>query len=414
MRSLFRKGANESGLPSPAASPSPPAVETVAGLPGARATAIDVDFLEADLTRMIADVLDAVSTANRGIAKAGDSIGDIRARSGGLAALAEGAIRDAERLQQATASFSAASQDIGVQAKRADAIVDEAAMAAEAARANADGLRTSSAQIGPVIGLIGAVARQTNLLALNATIEAARAGEAGRGFAVVATEVKALSVETRNATEEIGRRVEALQADASRLIDAVGEIGERIREIRPLVAAVSKAVETQLAANAGFVAATQETHGFVDRVGESAREIEGATAEVGRASGEAGDSARHAAMLSEQLRQRFVQFLRESELGDRRRHDRILHEARVRLSAPGVSIGGRTLDISSGGALVALDARDGVEPGAKFHIEIGGVGRTVARVAGLSAMGVHLAFEDMEEAFRQALATRLTALSGNV
>jgi hypothetical protein len=61
----------------------------------------------------------------------------------------------------------------------------------------------------------------------------------------------------------------------------------------------------------------------------------------------------------------------------------------------------------------ATNARDDVEPGAKYHIEIGGVGRTVARVAGLSAMGAHLAFEDMEEAFRQALATRLTALSGN-
>ena len=82
-------------------------------------------------------------------------------------------------------------------------------------------LGESSAEIGNVIKVITSIAEQTNLLALNATIEAARAGEAGKGFAVVATEVKDLAQETARATEDISRRVEAIQADTDGAVTAI-------------------------------------------------------------------------------------------------------------------------------------------------------------------------------------------------
>ena len=74
-------------------------------------------------------------------------------------------------------------------------------------------LGESSAEIGNVIKVITSIAQQTNLLALNATIEAARAGEAGKGFAVVANEVKELAKQTAKATEDISRKIEAIQGD---------------------------------------------------------------------------------------------------------------------------------------------------------------------------------------------------------
>ena len=64
-------------------------------------------------------------------------------------------------------------------------------------------LHDDISKVVTVAGKIDGIAKQTNLLALNATIEAARAGDAGRGFSVVAGEVKALSMETGEATAEI-------------------------------------------------------------------------------------------------------------------------------------------------------------------------------------------------------------------
>lgn len=57
--------------------------------------------------------------------------------------------------------------------------------------------------IRSLVEAVTSISEQTNLLALNAAIEAARAGEHGRGFAVVAEEVRNLSTQTKNITNEI-------------------------------------------------------------------------------------------------------------------------------------------------------------------------------------------------------------------
>ena len=98
-----------------------------------------------------------------------------------------------------------------------------------------------------MVKVITSIAEQTNLLALNATIEAARAGEAGKGFAVVANEVKELAQETARATEDIARRVEAIQADAAGAVDAIGQIGDVIARISDFQTTIASAVEEQTA-----------------------------------------------------------------------------------------------------------------------------------------------------------------------
>jgi methyl-accepting chemotaxis protein len=111
-------------------------------------------------------------------------------------------------------------------------------------------LGSSSAEIGNVIKVITGIAEQTNLLALNATIEAARAGELGKGFAVVATEVKELAQETAKATEDVSLRIQAIQADSTRAVEAIAQIGGTVGQINELQATIAAAVEEQTAAAA--------------------------------------------------------------------------------------------------------------------------------------------------------------------
>ena len=149
------------------------------------------------------------------------------------------ASRDLTQLAAAIEELARSSEDIGFQVRKADDLTREANASAELAGRGVEGLKKSSTQIGHVLSLISTVARQTNLLALNATIEAARAGEAGRGFAVVAAEVKKLSQETQQATEEIAQKINALQSDAAACFEAVQRITDVIKVLRPLFAEVA-------------------------------------------------------------------------------------------------------------------------------------------------------------------------------
>ena len=106
-------------------------------------------------------------------------------------------------------------------------------------------LGVSSAEIGNVIKVITSIAEQTNLLALNATIEAARAGEAGKGFAVVANEVKELAKQTGAATEDIGKKIAAIQRDTQTAVDSIGTIGTVINHINDIANTIASAVEEQ-------------------------------------------------------------------------------------------------------------------------------------------------------------------------
>ena len=118
---------------------------------------------------------------------------------------------------------------------------------AEETNQTIDKLGVSGQEIGKVIKVITSIAQQTNLLALNATIEAARAGEAGKGFAVVANEVKELAKETARATEEIGQKIDAIQADTQAAVRAIGQVSEIINQVNDISGTIATAVEEQTA-----------------------------------------------------------------------------------------------------------------------------------------------------------------------
>ena len=143
--------------------------------------------------------------------------------------------------------MGASIREISQNATEAAQVAAEAVTLAATTSVTMNKLGESSTEIGNVIKVITAIAEQTNLLALNATIEAARAGELGKGFAVVASEVKDLAQETARATEDISRRVEAIQADTGTAVTAIEEITRVIARISDFQTTIASAVEEQTA-----------------------------------------------------------------------------------------------------------------------------------------------------------------------
>jgi len=136
-------------------------------------------------------------------------------------------------------------KEIAKNATEAAKVATSAVKLAETTTTTVSKLGDSSTEIGQVIKVITSIAQQTNLLALNATIEAARAGEAGKGFAVVANEVKELAKETARATEDISRKIEAIQADTKAAVDAIASISGVIHQINDISSTIATAVEEQ-------------------------------------------------------------------------------------------------------------------------------------------------------------------------
>ncbi len=136
-------------------------------------------------------------------------------------------------------------KDIAKNATEAARVAVSAVKVAESTTTTVSKLGESSVEIGQVIKVITSIAQQTNLLALNATIEAARAGEAGKGFAVVANEVKELAKETAKATEDISRKIEAIQANTKAAVDAIASISGAINQVNDISGTIASAVEEQ-------------------------------------------------------------------------------------------------------------------------------------------------------------------------
>jgi methyl-accepting chemotaxis protein len=169
------------------------------------------------------------------------------AQAGVVASAAEQVSRNVQAVAAGAEEMGASIQEIARNSTEAAKVASRATTVATETNEQVARLGESSQEIGNVVKVITSIAEQTNLLALNATIEAARAGEAGKGFAVVAGEVKELAQETAKATEDIAHRVEAIQADTTAAVEAIGQISSIVASINDYQLTIASAVEEQTA-----------------------------------------------------------------------------------------------------------------------------------------------------------------------
>jgi methyl-accepting chemotaxis protein len=222
------------------------------------------------------------------------SVEQTSARTQEVSAVAEQVSRNVQTVAAGAEEMGASIREISTNAAEAARIAGEAVTVAQSTKQTVAKLGDSSKAIEDVLRVITGIAEQTNLLALNATIEAARAGESGKGFAVVATEVKDLAQETAKATEDIARRIEAIQSDTTSAVAAIARIDEVVSQISDYQTTIASAVEEQ-------TATTSEMSRGVTEAAQGTGSIASAVVDVSTVSGETEQDAAQARTAAEGL-----------------------------------------------------------------------------------------------------------------
>ncbi len=265
------------------------------------------------------EILSQIAETAKDVSGASDSLSNtsqqISANSEETSAQAKVVSDSAQQVSQNLQTVATGAEEMGVSireiaknATEAARVATSAVKVAETTTTTVSKLGESSNEIGQVIKVITSIAQQTNLLALNATIEAARAGEAGKGFAVVANEVKELAKETAKATEDISRKIEAIQTDTKAAVEAIASISEVINQVNGISTTIATAVEEQNATTNEMARNVSEAAHSSGEITSNISGVAQAAESTSRGAGDTQKAAQQLVETSAELRRLVEQF----------------------------------------------------------------------------------------------------------
>lgn len=179
-----------------------------------------------DSTISLAENMTAVASASSRQSAAAQSIGiALEQMTVSIDRVADGA-RETKAIagssrqasQAGATAVAEAAQEIGEIAAYVDRLSD-----------GVSSLGERSGDIRGIIDVIRKISDKTSMLALNAAVEAARAGEHGRGFAIVAGEIRALAVQSGEATQRIADLIEDIRTRIDSIVQEMQSGRDRVR-----------------------------------------------------------------------------------------------------------------------------------------------------------------------------------------
>ena len=368
-----------------------------------------LELLELELAAMIRQLERAANSVAKGAESTASTLSAIRHRADALTDRTSSAQATAETFSQSAEKFTQSAHGIGTQVRDASKLADEASEAAREAGLNVERLRESSAAIGNVVNLIATIAKQTTLLALNSTIEAARAGAAGKGFAVVASEVKALAVQTQNATEEIKRKIDALQQDAATSFDAVHRITAAIDAIKPVFAHVNGAVAEQNETTGEITQNAASASQFIVSVGTSSAEIDNAAREAETHGESVALAGKAVTMFAEKLKTRCAVLLRQNE-NEERRAERMPCRLQIEIESGGSRVNAEVFEISADGLLIGGAGAASLPLQQVMRAKLQDIGACNIRVTGQTNGGAQTEFVSPDAALKDKIEDKVWSI----
>nr|BFE58031.1 CHASE3 domain-containing protein [Dactylosporangium thailandense] len=261
----------------------------------------DLDTAMASVRATVQDLAGTAATLSSAAAELSKVSGDLNLGATEASGKATSAAQAADEVNTNVQSVAAGAeqmtasiQEIATTSSRAAEVANQSLEIARGTTEQLTTLGQASTQIGEVVRLITSIAEQTNLLALNATIEAARAGDAGKGFAVVASEVKDLAQETARATEDITKRIGAIQAGSDGASAAMQRIEDVIGQLTEFSHTIAAAVEEQSAT-------TNEMTRSINDAARGAGEVQANFSGVAEVTTATSGSAKHSQRAADDL-----------------------------------------------------------------------------------------------------------------
>ena len=404
---LFRRAAP---APAPESQAKPAVVTEAADHSEAESIRQILELLEIELGGMIRQLDRAAGSVAGGAEATAVTLATVRQRTDALSLRSSEAESTAAIFSHAADKFADSAKGIGSQVRDAGKLADEASAAAHDASLNVDRLKESSAAIGNVVNLIAQIARQTTLLALNSTIEAARAGAAGRGFAVVASEVKALAVQTQDATEEIKKKIDALQRDAAGSVEAVHRISLAIQAIRPVFENVNGAVAEQNQTTGEMTENVATASNFIASVGDSASEIDHAVKQAEAHREHVANAGKAVTVFAQKLKTRCAILLGHDLRADRSNDQRLPCNLRIEIDTAQGRIAAQVYEISRENILIGGPEAAKVPLNQMLSATLEDIGVCKIRSGERSSAGVQATFLSNDAAFVEQIEDKLWSI----
>jgi methyl-accepting chemotaxis protein len=217
-------------------------------------------------------------------------------------------------------------------------------------------------------------------------------------------------VQTQHATEEITKKIDALQKDAAGSVDAVHRIALAIEAIRPVFENVNGAVAEQNETTHEMSENVANASHFIVSVGDSAAEIDSAAREA-EAHGERVASAGKAVTtFAQKLKARCAVLLGQDGREDRRKHERLPCNLRIELQTARGPIIAAVYELSMEGILISGADAERLPLNQRLDAGIESVGSCRIRITEHAKAGAQARFEAPDAALSEKIDDKLWAI----